>query len=175
MGVSRQEKLWRGASLVGSCEVNSVSEVNRECRKWRLPGSGRLGGRRIKKRGKWCPPALLCLRKVPTDTCSSSVCPKSVNVSPSDVAQVLLKLRPLLWDSESVTWVSHSPLAPPDVSPSGSQSYRSWGLLFLVQVPQAGTRTPCSSGGLCGCAIPPTFRSQPGEWGVGRVQTRLNL
>lgn len=75
-----QEQLWRVASLVGSsgkCQggVNSVSMIKGHCQKWCLPVSDQLG-KRVKKGGKWYRPALLSLKKVPTNTCFSNTCPK---------------------------------------------------------------------------------------------------
>lgn len=79
---------------------------------------------------------------------SSSHAPKLVNKSPSWVTQTLLKLLPLCWNSEHVSFcvpfkngifVSYSPSALLNISPTGSQSQVSCGLVFQLQILRLGS------------------------------------
>lgn len=80
--------------------VNSVSKVNEECQKWRLPLSDQIGRRRVKKGKKYGTHQHLgSWRKFAQISAPPAHTLKLVNVSPSCITQQF-KLLPLHWDSE---------------------------------------------------------------------------
>lgn len=136
-----QELLWKSASL-GEFSGQCQGGVNKECyQKWCLPESDQIRVRRVKKGEKWHPQVFLTQEKVPTDLCISSRHPKisqciTITCDP-DSFQTAASVPGL---RKSPTDVSYSSLTLQDVSPIGFQNWMLWGLLFLVQVLQAGTQ-----------------------------------
>lgn len=62
------------SSAENRSRVNGAGRVDGMYQKWYLPVPGKLGRRKVKKKNLH--PALLSPEKVPTDPCSSGMCPK---------------------------------------------------------------------------------------------------